>query len=113
MLATSFEVPTNQWYRIGNKMKGWFIAPETTSYRFHAVCDDYCDVWMGLNTSDPLNTTKIIERRWISSHRTHWNLISDHKSEWVNLTKGEKYYMYGKHWEHHGSDHFVVGVEIN
>jgi hypothetical protein len=113
MLATSFEVPTNQWWKIGNKFFGWFIAPETTSYRFHMNCDDYCDLDMGLNVSDPLNTTKLIERRWVADHRSHWNLINDHKSEWLNLTAGEKYYMYSKHYESHGNDHFVVGVEIN
>jgi hypothetical protein len=34
------------------------------------------------------------------------------KSEWLNLTKGEKYYMYGKQLENTGGDNFVVGVEI-
>jgi len=56
-LATSFEVPTNNGNRIGNKLVGWFIAPETTSYRFHMSCDDICDLKMGLDPADPLNTT--------------------------------------------------------
>lgn len=34
-------------------------------------------------------------------------------SEWVNLTKGEKYYMKGIHFDYGGGDHFTVGVEIN
>lgn len=59
-LATSFEIPVNEDNKIGNKMKGWFIAPETTSYRFHVICDDLCDLYMGLNTSDPLSTTTIV-----------------------------------------------------
>ena len=68
-LSTSFEIPTNQGYRIGDKMYGWFIAPETTSYRFHMSCDDICDLNMGLNTSDPLDTTLIVSRRSASAHR--------------------------------------------
>jgi len=111
-LATSFEVPTDQWNRIGNKMHGWFIAPETTSYRFHMTCDDICDLNMGLDPADPLNTTLVVSRRSWQSHRKNFNLINDAVSEWVNLTKGEKYYMYGKHRESWGGDHFVVGVEI-
>lgn len=92
-LATSFEIPTNQGYRIGDKMYGWFIAPETTSYRFHMSCDDICDLNMGLNTSDPLNTTLIVSRRSYSAHRQNFKLLNDAVSQWVNLTKGEKYYM--------------------
>jgi len=39
-------------------------------------------------------------------------MMRDHVSEWVNLTKGEKYYMYAKHFETSGGDNFAVGVEI-
>lgn len=38
--------------------------------------------------------------------------MHDHVTEWVNLTKGEKYYMYAKHFEHYGWDNFAIGVEI-
>jgi hypothetical protein len=111
-LLTSFEVPTNDWNKIGNKLFGWFIAPETTSYRFHVVCDDYCDLHVGLNTSDPLNTTKVIEKRSSTYHRYFMRQSNDYITEWLNFTKGEKYYMYGKHYERWGNDNFVVGVEI-
>ena len=40
----------------------------------------------------------------------HWK---DYKSEWLNLTKGEKYYIYGKHYQSSYGDNFAVGVEIN
>lgn len=113
LLATQFEVPTNEWYRIGNKMYTWFIAPETTSYRFRMACDNYCDFKIGLNTSDPLNTTMAATTRSNKGHRHHMRLTGDVVTDWFNFTKGEKYYMYAKHWEHHGSDHMVVGVEIN
>jgi hypothetical protein len=69
LLATQFEVPTNEANHLGNKLKGWFTAPETTSYRFHMTCDDYCDLYMGLDPMYPLETTKIIERRSWTSHR--------------------------------------------
>lgn len=111
-LSTSFEVPTNEWDKIGNKMFGWFIAPETTSYRFHMACNDICDLHMGLDPADPLNTTHIVSRRSSTNHRRNFNLINDAVSEWVNLTKGEKYYMQSKHEERWHTDNFVVGVEI-
>lgn len=56
-LHTQFEVPTNIGNKLGNKLKGWFVAPETTKYRFHLACDDNCVLNMGLDQSDPLNTT--------------------------------------------------------
>lgn len=67
---------------------------------------------MGLNTSDPLNATVLISRWHGSGRRGHMTLISDTVSDWIPLVKDQKYYMYGKHWEHHGSDHFAIGVEI-
>lgn len=67
---------------------------------------------MGLNASDPLNTTLIVSRRSSQQHRKHFQLRNDAVSTWVNLTKGEKYYMYGKHEERWHADNFVVGVEI-
>jgi len=41
-IATSFEVPTNLKTpsRSGNKMFAWFVAPETSQYRFHLTSDD-------------------------------------------------------------------------
>lgn len=59
-LLTQFEVASNIGDKIGNNIKGWFIAPETTKYRFHLACDDICELNMGLNTADPLTTTKIV-----------------------------------------------------
>jgi len=111
-LATQWEVPSNDGYRIGNKMYAWFIAPETTNIRFRMACNEDCEFHMGLNTSDPLNTTKIMSRWHASGRRAHMKLMGDTVSDWIPMVKGEKYYMYGKHFETHGSDHFVVGVEI-
>jgi hypothetical protein len=34
-------------------------------------------------------------------------------SDWVNLTKNEKYYIKGRHYDGGGGDHYSVGVEIN
>lgn len=94
-------------------MYTWFIAPETTSYRFRMACNLYCDLKIGLNASDPLNTTLMASRRHASGRRAHMRLIGDTVTDWINFTKGEKYYMYAKHWDNHGSDYMTVGVEIN
>ena len=69
---TQYELPTNVGHRIGSKMYNWFIAPETTSYRFHMSCDDYCDLNMGLDVADPLKTELIVSRRNWSSRRSYF-----------------------------------------
>lgn len=109
----NFEVPSNFGYRLGHKLMGWFIAPATTSYRFYMTCDDRCRFDMGLNTSDPLNTTRVLERTWNTDRRRFFRQYYDAKSDWINLTAGEKYYVQGTHKESWGSDHMSVGVEIN
>ena len=108
-----FEIPTNEGDKIGNKLYTWFIAPETTSYRFRMACDDYCDLRIGLDTSDPLNTTLVASRRSGQGRRHTMRLIGDTVTDWFSFTKGEKYYMFAKHLENWHGDHMTVGVEIN
>lgn len=68
---------------------------------------------MGLDTNDPLNLTKLTGRTWHTNYRHHFRQHYDAKSMWVNLTKNDKYYIQGRHYEGGGGDHFAVGVEIN
>lgn len=68
---------------------------------------------MGLDPSDPLNTTLIASRTYASGYRQLFKLIDDTRSEWIDLVEGEKYYMFAKTYGSWGWDHFVTGVEIN
>lgn len=113
-LYTSLELPTNYIERSANIFLGYFVAPATTQYRFRMACDDYCTLDMGLNTSDPLNTTQVMSRYgWTSRRYTMRLLGADTTSDWLNLTAGEKYYIKSKHYEGGGGDNYVIGVEIN
>jgi hypothetical protein len=67
---------------------------------------------MGLNTSDPLTTTQIVYRGSWTSRRNYFRQGASY-SEWYNLTKDEKYYIYSRYREGTGGDNFGVGVEIN
>jgi hypothetical protein len=45
ILATSFETPYKEGGNTDdNTFKGWFLAPETTKYRFYAACNDKCSL---------------------------------------------------------------------
>jgi hypothetical protein len=95
-------------------LKGWFVAPETSAYRFHLTCDDNCEVFMGLNTSDPLNATRLARRSSYTNTRQSLRLMgSDVISGWVNLTKDQAYFIEGRHYDQGGGDNFAVGLEIN
>lgn len=67
---------------------------------------------MGLNTSDPLNTTLIISRYGWTPRREYFRLGATNSIAY-NLTKGESYYIYARYREGTGGDNFGVGVEIN
>jgi len=113
-LYTNLELPKDYLDRAGHIFQGYFVAPATTQYRFRMACDDYCTMDMGLNTSNPLETTQIMSRfGWTHRRYTMRLLGSDTTSAWLNLTKGEKYYFKSKHYEGGGGDNYVVGVEIN
>lgn len=68
---------------------------------------------MGLNTSNPLATTKLKRSHWSDVREINRIAGESKHSDWVNLTKGQKYYIYGRQFDYGGSDHFQVGVEIN
>lgn len=68
---------------IGNYLKGWFIPPATTRYRFYASCDTACKFYMGLNTSTPTTVTQIVDAWHWSYPRDYFNTNPDtHVSEW-------------------------------
>jgi len=79
-------------------MRGWFVAPATTNYRFYMACDDWCRINLG---NEPMNSTNTTEISWnyeYMDHRDFWEHRSAWKypnrtSEWIPLEKGEHYYI--------------------
>jgi len=58
-LALSFESMVSRGWRTGHVMKGWFVPPATTRYRFYIACDDYCNIELGDTPNQVENTTEI------------------------------------------------------
>lgn len=113
-LLTEFETPYRFEDNYGTIARGWFVPPKTTNYRFWMACDDQCYLDMGLNTSDPLNVTRLT---WIGgaiSYRDYINRHHDRQlaSDWLALEEGQMYYIEGSHAEGGWGDHFTVSVEI-
>lgn len=97
-------------------MKGWFIPPATTNYRFYMSCDDYCQLDLALNSGEVSDVTRMATSWGAIDHRAYFSRIDKDRpeleSEWVHLEEGLPYYIEGRHYEGWGGDHFSVAVEI-
>lgn len=73
-LALTFSTPHGIANFYGTRMKGWFIPPATTNYRFYVACDDWCELKLnnatGVSEGDGL--TKLVENYRASGHRNWW-----------------------------------------
>lgn len=98
-------------------MRGWFVAPATTNYRFYVACDNKCRVKLGNSPMDADDTTQINYNEDYTGFRNFWDIRGnaanpDRMSEWISLTEGEHYYMESQHLGNGEEDHFSVAVEI-
>jgi hypothetical protein len=85
----NFETKYNVGYKHGNFMRAWFLAPETSQYKFYMSCDDKCLLKLGKTPGD--STTGLEEIINIDSwtyYRDYWSDLSKRTSEWFTLTKG-------------------------
>lgn len=68
-LAMTMSIPYNEENYYGNILKGWFIPPATTKYRFYMACDDDCDLSMGKTPGKgpDVNDTQHLISDWSTS----------------------------------------------
>jgi len=116
-ILTAFSTGKDEGNYHGNILKGWFVAPETTEYRFFMACDDNCRLFLGKEPNKGPevvnNTEKILEVWWASNYREYFRVDGQTRgSKWVNMTKGAHYYIETHHVEGGGGDHLNVAVEI-
>ena len=55
----------------GQRVRGWFLAPQTGRYTFYSSCDDDCEILLSKN-DDPLNKKTILAQDDWSKHG-EWN----------------------------------------
>jgi len=58
-LSLQMEVPKDVGSQLANVMKGWFIPPATTRYRFYIACDDMCHLNLGSTPNSIDDVTEI------------------------------------------------------
>ena len=118
-LGPNFESEINFGDTIGSLYKGWFVPPTDARYRFYMTCDDTCKVSIAPcpDTISPLTVLTEFSRYMNTNYRDYWAKINFEGtgktwSEWIELKKGQHYYIEGSFAENGGGDHFSVAVEI-
>lgn len=116
-LSLNFESEWNFGDMIGSLYKGWFVPPTDARYRFYMTCDDDCKISIAPcpDTISPLTT--LVDKTKNTGYRDYFaasNFGGGEKtmSEWIELKKGEHYFIEGRYVENEGGDHFSVAVEI-
>ena len=109
-----FASPVNRGSYDASLYKGWFIPPTTSKYRFYQTCDDHCSLKLGhTEPGSTSNLVTLLDVTEASDHRFYRDPDGQvRRSEWVELTGGEHYYIEGDMKENSGGDHFTVSVEI-
>ena len=103
---------------IGSIYKTWFTPPHTGKYRFYMICDDNCQMKIGLCAGSTSPLTTLLSLSGWTQYNAFWsneNRYSDAPkkvSDWVELEKDQHYYMYTKYMEGGGNDYMKSGVEI-
>jgi len=107
LLAMHYEgIDSNDNMYQANIYRGWFTAPETTKYRFHQSCNDYCDLLLGDEPGQSAKVTKVLDiNHWSEFRRTSQSEKGGYTrvTEWIPLEKGKKYYTEVEHLNGWGS----------
>lgn len=108
-IAALFEAPLNVAESYGQRMHGYFIAPETGSYRFYIASDDTSELWLSTNSTTASAVKIASVTSWTDSRE--WSKFASQKSAAIALTVGQRYYIRALHKEGTGGDNLAVGVE--
>ena len=63
----AFDAPIRVGRDYGQRMYGWFLAPESGYYVFYTSCSDSCELYMSADEQE-INKKKIISQMAASSH---------------------------------------------
>ena len=63
-----FDAPQDIADFYGQRIRGWFVAPDTGNYTFYSSCDNYCNLYLG-NDTDPKNKVTIISQNGYSKYK--------------------------------------------
>ena len=110
IMTNFFEGPVNWADNYGTRMRGYFVAPETGSYRFYLATDDDGELWLS-SDENPAGAARIAYiSGWASSRQ--WDKVASQRSEPIALVAGNRYYIEALQKEGTGGDNIAVGVDL-
>lgn len=105
-----FEIPINVENYYGVRVRGYFCAPQTGSYKFWIASDDNGELWVSSN-DNPANKSLIASvPGWTSSQI--WDKYPEQESASIFLVKDQKYYIEALMKEQQGGDNLAVGWQL-
>lgn len=107
---TNFETPSNVGDNYGQRVRGYFVAPQTGNYKFVIASDDKSELWLGTDTSTN-NKVKIAAVTTYTGSRVY-DKETNQTSTNIPLTAGGAYYIEALMKEGTGNDHLSVGVTL-
>lgn len=75
----------------GERLRGWFIAPESGAYRFWIASDDQSELWLSRDAS--AENKRVIARVQGHTPRYGWETLNGQASVQISLEEGQRYYI--------------------
>lgn len=107
---TILESPSNSADNYGERLRGYICAPYTGGYTFWIASDDDSELWLS-NSTSPNGKTRIAYLNGAVGSR-NWDANASQKSNVINLTAGQQYYVEVLHKEGGGDDYLAVGWQM-
>jgi hypothetical protein len=109
-LTNLFEAPANFGDNYGQRMRGYFIPPQTGPHVFWIASADSSELWLS-SDANPSNKVRVALLSGSTGSRNWTNNVSQQSSN-ITLVAGAAYYIEALHKEGTGSDHVAVGVTL-
>ena len=107
-LTDFFEAPSGAGDNYGQRLRTFFIPPQSGDYVFWIASDDHSELYLSSDT-DASNKTRIASvSGWTRARQ--WDKYASQESAPVALEAGQPYYMEVLHKEGSGGDHVAIGV---
>jgi uncharacterized repeat protein (TIGR01451 family) len=108
---TLLETPTNVADNFGGRVRGYFIAPTTASYKFAIAADDGAKFFLSID-EDPANKVLLSRCNVWSPVRAYTDLDCVQSGP-IALVAGRKYYFEAFFKEGGGGDNLAVATKID
>lgn len=102
-----FEAPASDGDNYGQRLHGYFVAPQTGGYRFFIASDDSSELWLSADTSTR-NTQRVASVSGNTGVREWTKYASQSNAVPIVLTAGQAYYILALHKEGTGGDNLAV-----